>query len=173
MLRNENGQISCRRAFVGEQKVRGTTFEGQDGPGRNVSQHEAVSVFSKLTVANPCENKPKRNRLSCDELRPARALSFPRSYRFSADLRQSHTEICSTACFGWKSANLMVRLFPKGLLIPKRVAALSGATGRWRVSATKTNDMTVSYVGSGDALSYRHHCVAHIMCAAIALAPDV
>ena len=48
VLRNENVQISCRRALVGEQKVRGTTFEGQDGPGRNVSQHEAVSVFSEI-----------------------------------------------------------------------------------------------------------------------------
>ena len=142
-------------------------------PGAMFRNMKPYQYFQRLTVANPCENKPKRNRLSCDELRPARALSFPRSYRFSADLRQSHTEICSTACFGWKSANLMVRLFPKGLLIPKRVAALSGATGRWRVSATKTNDMTVSYVGSGDALSYRHHCVAHIMRESIALGPDV
>ena len=66
----------------------------------------------------------------------------------------------------------MVRLSSKGLLVPKRVGVL-GATGRWRVSATKNNDMTVSYVGSGDALSYRHHWVAHIVCAAIALAPEV
>ena len=46
MLRNENGQISCRRALVGEQKVRGTSFEGQDGPGRNVSKHESrIRIF--------------------------------------------------------------------------------------------------------------------------------
>ena len=98
-------------------------------PGAMFRNMKPYQYFQRLTVANPCENKPKRNRLSCDELRPARTLPFPRSYRFSADLRQSHTEICSTACFGWKSANLMVRSVLEGALVSKAGRCFFGGDG--------------------------------------------